>query len=44
MFIYLRVVFSSPVSETKSHGIVALDLSSERLQLAYKKAWYFPVV
>jgi hypothetical protein len=32
-----RVVFP-PVSETRSHGIVALggDLSTERLQLAYK--------
>jgi leucyl/phenylalanyl-tRNA--protein transferase len=31
-------LFFPPVSETRSHGIVALggDLSTERLQLAYK--------
>jgi hypothetical protein len=35
-----RVVFP-PVSETRSHGIVALggDLSTERLQLAYKSGF-----
>ena len=38
MFYLSQELFFPPVSETKSHGIVALggDLSSERLQLAYK--------
>jgi leucyl/phenylalanyl-tRNA--protein transferase len=35
---YLSQELFFPVSETRSHGIVALggDLSTERLQLAYK--------
>jgi hypothetical protein len=35
---YLKSCFFLSVSETRSHGIVALggDLSTERLQLAYK--------
>jgi leucyl/phenylalanyl-tRNA--protein transferase len=38
MFYLSKKLFFPPVSETKSHGIVALggDLSPERLQLAYK--------
>ncbi|PKH66443.1 leucyl/phenylalanyl-tRNA--protein transferase [Flavobacterium sp. ALD4] len=38
MFYLSQELFFPPVSETKSHGIVALggDLSPERLQLAYK--------
>jgi leucyl/phenylalanyl-tRNA--protein transferase len=38
MFYLSQELFFPPVSETRSHGIVALggDLSTERLQLAYK--------
>jgi hypothetical protein len=39
---YLSQELFFPVSETRSHGIVALggDLSTERLQLAYKVVFF----
>jgi leucyl/phenylalanyl-tRNA--protein transferase len=36
MFYLSQELFFPPVSETRSHGIVALEEITERLQLAYK--------
>jgi hypothetical protein len=40
MFYLSQELFFPPVSETRSHGIVALEEITERLQLAYKSGFF----